>query len=73
MTRILSISAFYHDSAAALVEDGEIVAAAQEERFTGCSPGPSGVEKNELFHERDPRDGRAFNVGQVSAGYRFDL
>ena len=33
-TRILGISAFYHDSAAALVEDGRIVAAAQEERFT---------------------------------------
>ncbi len=32
--RILGISAFYHDSAAALVEDGDIVAAAQEERFT---------------------------------------
>jgi len=31
--RILGISAFYHDSAAALVVDGEIVAAAQEERF----------------------------------------
>ncbi len=34
MTAILGISAFYHDSAAALVHDGEIVAAAQEERFT---------------------------------------
>src|SRR5438093_1804296 len=34
MTRILGISAFYHDSAAALVEDGQIVGAAQEERFT---------------------------------------
>jgi carbamoyltransferase len=33
-TAILGISAFYHDSAAALVVDGEIVAAAQEERFT---------------------------------------
>src|SRR5688500_10302170 len=33
-TRILGISAYYHDSAAALVEDGQIVAAAQEERFT---------------------------------------
>jgi hypothetical protein len=33
-TRILGISAFYHDSAAALVVDGQIVAAAQEERFT---------------------------------------
>jgi carbamoyltransferase len=34
MTTILGISAFYHDSAAALVVDGRIVAAAQEERFT---------------------------------------
>jgi carbamoyltransferase len=33
-TRILGISAYYHDSAACLVVDGEIVAAAQEERFT---------------------------------------
>ncbi|KAF0209945.1 MAG: Carbamoyltransferase [Methylocystaceae bacterium] len=32
--RILGISAFYHDSAAAVVEDGEIIAAAQEERFS---------------------------------------
>ena len=32
--RILGISAFYHDSAAALVQNGEIIAAAQEERFT---------------------------------------
>jgi carbamoyltransferase len=34
MTCILGISAFYHDSAAALIVDGHIVAAAQEERFT---------------------------------------
>ncbi len=34
MTAILGISAFYHDSAAAVVVDGRIVAAAQEERFT---------------------------------------
>lgn len=34
MTAILGISAFYHDSAAALVVDGQIIAAAQEERFT---------------------------------------
>jgi carbamoyltransferase len=33
-TNILGVSAFYHDSAACLVRDGEIVAAAQEERFT---------------------------------------
>ena len=34
MTAVLGISAFYHDSAAALVVEGRIVAAAQEERFT---------------------------------------
>jgi len=34
MTAILGISAFYHDSAAALVIDGRIAAAAQEERFS---------------------------------------
>jgi len=34
VTSVLGISAFYHDSAAALVVDGKIVAAAQEERFT---------------------------------------
>ena len=34
MTSILGISAFYHDSAAALIMDGEIIAAAQEERFS---------------------------------------
>jgi len=34
MTAILGISAFYHDSAAALVVDGKIIAAAQEERFS---------------------------------------
>jgi carbamoyltransferase len=32
--RVLGISAFYHDSAAALIEDGRLVGAAQEERFT---------------------------------------
>ena len=34
MTSVLGISAFYHDSAAAIIVDGKIVAAAQEERFT---------------------------------------
>ncbi|MDP9170325.1 MAG: hypothetical protein M3N54_06890, partial [Acidobacteriota bacterium] len=38
---ILGISAFYHDSAAALVGDGEVVAAAQEERFTRKKHDPS--------------------------------
>jgi carbamoyltransferase len=32
--RVLGLSAFYHDSAAALIEDGRVIAAAQEERFT---------------------------------------
>ncbi len=39
--RVLGLSAFYHDSAAALVEDGRIVAAAQEERFTRKKHDPS--------------------------------
>src|SRR5215467_13170296 len=61
--RVLGISAFYHDSAAALVEDGRIVAAAQEERFTRKKHDPSfpknaiayclkeaGAELDELDH-----------------------
>lgn len=32
--RLLGISAYYHDSAAALIVNGEVIAAAQEERFT---------------------------------------
>ena len=38
---ILGISAYYHDSAAALVQDGKIIAAAQEERFTRKKHDPS--------------------------------
>ena len=34
MTSILGISAYYHDSSAAIIVDNEIIAAAQEERFT---------------------------------------
>ena len=41
MTSILGISAFYHDSAAAIIVDGNIVAAAQEERFTRIKHDPS--------------------------------
>ena len=41
MITILGISAFYHDSAAALVVDGDIIAAAQEERFTRKKHDPS--------------------------------
>jgi carbamoyltransferase len=61
--RVLGISAFYHDSAAAIVEDGRILAAAQEERFTRKKHDPSfpknaiaycleeaGAELDELDH-----------------------
>ena len=41
MTYILGISAFYHDSAAALIKDGKIISAAQEERFTRKKHDPS--------------------------------
>ena len=41
MTSILGISAFYHDSAAALIVDGQIIGAAQEERFTRIKGDPS--------------------------------
>ena len=34
MSKILGISAFYHDSAACILKEGSIIAAAQEERFT---------------------------------------
>ena len=34
MSRVLGISAYYHDSAASLIVDGDIVSAVQEERFT---------------------------------------
>ena len=47
MTVILGISAFYHDSAAALVIDGKIIAAAQEERFTRKKH-DSGYPKNAI-------------------------
>jgi len=56
--RILGISAFYHDSAAALIEDGAIVAAAQEERFTRKK------------HDADfPRNAVAYCLEQVGQGF----
>src|SRR6185437_12837825 len=53
MTSILGISAYYHDSAAALVVDGRIVAAAQEERFT-----------RKKHDERFPRDAVAYCLAE---------
>ncbi len=59
MTRILGISAYYHDSAAALVVDGEIVAAAQQERFS-----------RRKHDERFPVDAAAYclKAGGITAG-----
>ena len=41
MITVLGISAFYHDSAACILKDGKIIAAAQEERFTRKKHDPS--------------------------------
>ena len=41
MKSILGISAFYHDSAACILQNGKIIAAAQEERFTRIKHDPS--------------------------------
>ncbi|TAL81895.1 MAG: hypothetical protein EPN75_03400 [Beijerinckiaceae bacterium] len=46
---VLGVSAFYHDSAAALIADGEIIAAAQEERFTRKKHDP-GFPKNAILY-----------------------
>jgi carbamoyltransferase len=59
MIVILGISAFYHDSAASLVVDGEIVSAAQEERFTRKKHDPS-------------YPGNAINYCLSEAGISFD-
>jgi len=45
MPTVLGLSCFYHDSAAALIQDGQLVAAAQEERFTRKKHDPSFPEK----------------------------
>ena len=41
MTSVLGLSAYYHDAAAALIVDGKIIGAAQEERFTRIKGDPS--------------------------------
>lgn len=57
--RILGISAYYHDSAAALVEEGDIVAAAQEERFT-----------RKKHDSRFPRNAVAYCLKEAGVGLR---
>ena len=54
-TNILGISAFYHDSAACLVRDGDIVAAAQEERFTRIKHDPGFPENAVAYCLREGR------------------
>ncbi len=55
--RILGISAFYHDGAAALIEDGRVVAAAQEERFT-----------RRKFDSRYPQNAIAYCLAEAGIG-----
>jgi len=55
--RILGLSAFYHDSAAALVEEGRLLAAAQEERFT-----------RKKHDARFPRSAAAYCLDQAGIG-----
>ena len=57
MPSVLGISAFYHDSAAALIVDGEIVAAAQEERFTRKKHDPNFPTKAVEYCLREARIG----------------
>ncbi|MFI4937115.1 MAG: carbamoyltransferase [Candidatus Berkiellales bacterium] len=52
-TTILGISAFYHDSAAAIVKDGKIIAAAQEERFTRKKHDPAFPQQAILYCLKD--------------------
>ncbi|MEJ0081910.1 MAG: carbamoyltransferase N-terminal domain-containing protein [Puia sp.] len=57
-TAILGISAFYHDSAACLLIDGEIIAAAQEERF-------SRIKNDASF----PKSAIQYVLGEGGIGY----
>jgi len=62
--KTLGISAFYHDSAAALVVDGEIMAAAQEERFTRRKHDP-GFPEQAIRYCLDATDLRLCDIDQV--------
>ena len=70
-TRILGISAYYHDSAACLVEDGRIVAAAQEERFTRKKHDASfPVARGRLLPARSRHHGGASSISSASTRSR---
>ena len=64
MSSILGISAFYHDSAACILKNGEIVAAAQEERFTRKKHDPS-YPKNAINFVLDYADLKLSDVDQI--------
>ncbi len=64
MSSILGISAFYHDSAACILKDGKIVAAAQEERFTRKKHDPS-YPKNAINFVLDYADLNLSDVDQI--------
>ena len=64
MTSILGISAFYHDSAACILKNGEIVAAAQEERFTRKKHDPS-YPKNAINFVLEYANLKLSNVDQI--------
>jgi carbamoyltransferase len=63
--RIIGISAFYHDSAAALVEDGRIVAAAQEERFTRKKHDPA-FPRNAIRYCLDAAGARLSDIDHIA-------
>jgi len=68
---VLGISGFYHDSAAVLVQDGEIIAAAQEERYTRQKHDPRFPHNainyclEEAFIEADEIDAIVFYDSQI--------
>ena len=64
MSSILGISAFYHDSAACILKNGEIVAAAQEERFTRKKHDPN-YPKNAINFVLDYADLKLSDVDQI--------
>ena len=73
MTYILGISAYYHDSAVALIKDGEIIAAVQEERFSRKKHDASfpSMDKELLLHESMARI--LTSVGDYPKMYNNDL
>ena len=66
--KILGISAFYHDSAAAVVDGGKIIAAAQEERFTRKKHDP-GFPTNAVKYCLEES---GFNIDELDAVVFYD-